>query len=233
MCLRQSAFEQFFDVNGDESESGCFVFLSSDASALRGTDYFMTLQDTVPANVVGTIVDATVQDLENFSAAGHLKTHVLPLAIMGYGNSNLSAKVEALFHCVKLDVGTQPDRLQAYSKHVVGFCSDFGTESQLTDVPPMDIQKLLSSTWERSQLLSRPLQLQPETDSVDDVAIMPAEEEPKDSCKFDLSGAIFVPGLKHVLDNLTADLLRALTHFDSFQDGEPCLINVNMALVSL
>ena len=85
MCLRQSAFEQFFDVNGDESESGCFVFLSSDASALRGTDYFMTLQDTVPANVVGTIVDATVQDLENFSAAGHLKTHVLPLAIMGYG----------------------------------------------------------------------------------------------------------------------------------------------------
>ena len=159
MSLRQTMFSKLFFADPLAPSSGtgpgCFIFLSADASSLRGTDHFMCLE-CVSASVVGSIIDATVEEREAFSDASHVKTQILPPAVIGYGNSNVGAKVEAMFHSCKLDVGASGERLQMYSQSCLGFCSDFGTESGLMDVPALNISDLLSSTWCRSRLLSKP-----------------------------------------------------------------------------
>lgn len=157
MSLRQSMFSKLFFADPLAPSSGtgpgCFIFLSADASSLRGTDH---LEDCVSASVVGSIIDATVEEQEAFSDASHVKTQILPPVVIGYGNSNVGAKVEAMFHSCKLDVGASGERLQMYSQYCLGFCSDIGTESGLMDVPALNISDLLSSTWCRSRLLSKP-----------------------------------------------------------------------------
>ena len=181
----------------------------------------MCLEDCVSASVGGSIIDATVEELEAFSDANHVKTQILPPAVIGYGNSNVGAKVEATFHSCKLDVGGSGERLQAYSQSCIGFCSDFGTESGLMDVPALNISDLLSSTWCRSRLLSKPLQLFPEDRNI---VPMDGQDDQGQNCnfQFNLQQSLFVPGMKHILDNLTGDLLARLEHFESFQDSAPC-----------
>lgn len=58
----------------------------------------------------------------------------LPLAIVGSGNSNLPAKIEALAHSVKLDVSGDPQVLEQYCQSCVSVCTDYGTESQIPEV---------------------------------------------------------------------------------------------------
>ena len=189
-----------------------WVFLSSDASAIRGKDYFMTLEDTVTRSHAAEIIDADTDKLESWD---HLTTRILPLALVGYGNANAASKAEALFHSIKLDVGTRPEQLGNYSDSLVSFCSDFGTESQLAEIPPMDVDELLSSVWRKSDLLSAPFQCEPDLE----------ENAPPSVCEahwFNLQASLFIPGMKHILDNLTGDLLSALEHFEHFQDGASC-----------
>ena len=196
-------------------ESRCensWFFLSSDASAIRGKDYFMTLEDTVTRSHAAEIIDADTDTLESWD---HLNTCILPLALVGYGNANAASKAEALFHSIKLDVGAGQEQLGNYSDSLVSFCSDFGTESQLAEIPALAVDDLLSSVWRKSDLLSAPLQCEPDQD--DDAVARVCEAR-----NFDLSASLFVPGMKHILDNLTGDLLNALDHFDQFQDGASC-----------
>ena len=61
--------------------------------------------------------------------SGVLTTTVLPVATLAALNTDLAAKLSS----IKLDVGL--GNLRQYALSVIGFCSDFGTESGLADAP--------------------------------------------------------------------------------------------------
>ena len=201
MLLRRSSF----------MEDEFYTYLSSDASAIRGKDYFMTLEDRVPKSAVASIIDASITELEQWSDAGHVKQHVLPLALIGYGNASVAAKCEALFHAVKLDTGSDVAVLQRYSSGLISFCSDLGSECKITDVPALSIGKLLASVWKTSGLLLEPLALAPDGQIVEAGAGQVADD-------FGFGAACPVPGMKHLLDNLSSNMLKNLKFYPSFQE---------------
>lgn len=169
-----------------------------------------------------------------------IKTSTLPLAIIGSGASHLSAKVESLFHSVKLDVSDDPGTLQAYSESCVSFCSDFGTEFQIPEVPSLDIASLMTHAVQHSGGL---LQLHnPENQAGGLIQLMPCDgddndtDEPErinidaDECdpkpqpledrKFmwSLNGSLVIPGQKHIMSNISGDLTQKMLHFKDFQN---------------
>ena len=73
------------------------------------------------------------EKLEAWLESSPIEVTQLPMAIVGSGNSNLAAKVEALCHSVKLDISSSPRELERYCKSLVSFCSDFETEYQIPE----------------------------------------------------------------------------------------------------
>lgn len=112
------------------SSDQVFVMLSSDSSP-QSLDFLVTVEDRIKNP--GLVVDASPQELAQYSLSGNLQTSTLPPMVLGSGNSDTPAKFEALMRSVMLDCGHK--RLPAYGASVVGFCSDFGVESHLTQVP--------------------------------------------------------------------------------------------------
>lgn len=98
-----------------------FVYLSVDSSPQNGLDWLMTLQDVVRRSDAGKLMlllekrdqlgpldpDEGESELDQFLQSGFLKTSALPIGIVGSGKSDLASKFECLFHCIKLQVGTQ------------------------------------------------------------------------------------------------------------------------------
>lgn len=62
-----------------------------------------------------------------------VSTTTLPVATVGAGNSALHGKFEAVLAAIKLDAGIQ--RWTGYGQTVVGYVSDYGTESKFLEVP--------------------------------------------------------------------------------------------------
>ena len=111
-----------------------FVFISADASPQGGRDCMMVLEDSVSREKAGLVIDADEDELSAWGEAGHLQTHVLPLTRIGSGKASLANKFAAFMHAAKLDVGSSPDCLAGYSRDIVAYCSDYGTESGFTQV---------------------------------------------------------------------------------------------------
>ena len=177
----------------------------------------MTLEDCVAKDRASEIIDADREQLEAWSEEHVLRSTVLPPAIIGYGNATLAAKIEALVHSIKLDAGAAPLGLQRYAFSVCSFCSDFGTEAAIPHTPPLNIVKLLQSVRDKSDVLAcrEPPRLRADHDEalddgggVGDVpgAGVEAEEFSAEEAQaqFCLSHAVFLPGIKHMLDNVSA-----------------------------
>ena len=112
------------------SKDETFVMMSSDSSPQGSLDFFISVEDR--ARNPGLIIDASPAEIAEWCLSDNIQTAVLPLCIVGSGNSDMSAKYEALLHSSMLDVGHQS--LPAYSRSVVGFCADYGVEGHLTQV---------------------------------------------------------------------------------------------------
>ncbi|CAJ1459940.1 unnamed protein product [Effrenium voratum] len=108
-----------------------FVNLSADSSPQGGTDFQLTLEDLVERSRLRPGMGRRGGGGGDMS--GVLTTTVLPVATLAALNTDLAAKFEATFSSIKLDVGL--GNLRQYALSVIGFCSDFGTESGLADAP--------------------------------------------------------------------------------------------------
>ena len=89
MMARQERFRS--------SDLEFFVMLSTDSSPQGGLDYLMTLEDRVSRAAAGNLVLAGGDGLK-WAADNVIETTQLPLALVGSGNADLSAKFEAVFH---------------------------------------------------------------------------------------------------------------------------------------
>lgn len=125
VLLMQLRREQWHACGGTSGHM--WVMLSSDSSP-QGLDFMVTVEDRI--RNPGLVIDATPKEIAEFSLSTNLQTSVLPPAVIGSGNSDTPAKFEALLRSVMLDVGEEG--LTSYGRSVVGFCSDFGVESHLT-----------------------------------------------------------------------------------------------------
>ena len=77
-----------------------FVMLSSDSSPQGGLDYFVTVEDRI--RNPGLIIDASAAEIAEWCLSDNLQTGVLPLSVVGSGNSDMSAKFETLMHSAML-----------------------------------------------------------------------------------------------------------------------------------
>lgn len=104
-----------------------WVMLSSDSSP-QGLDFMVTVEDRILNP--GLVIDATPKELAEFSLSRNLVTSTLPPIVVGSGNSDTAAKFEGVMRSIMLDAGRES--LSTYAQSVIGFCSDFGVESHLT-----------------------------------------------------------------------------------------------------
>ena len=232
MHLRQSEF--------GNSGVPCFIYLSSDASPQGSLEFYITLEDKVSRSSAALLVEATADERSRWVKAGHLRTTCLPVAILGSGKSNAPAKFEALTHSVILDSmsGGEPRNVSAYGNSVVSFCSDFGTEAQISNMPSVSIQKILQKNiTESSGLLTSRKQVctqrfgeiqQADDSIIEDCCILEPQDmivqelpEAGQECDsfFGLQSSLMIPGVKHMMDNVQKDILGALQHFSVFQDA--------------
>lgn len=62
-----------------------FIFLSADSTWLEGSDYMMTIQDSITYEDAASVIDASDEELAAFNEGMNLRTAVLPLGIVGAG----------------------------------------------------------------------------------------------------------------------------------------------------
>eukprot|EP00435_Cladocopium_sp_Y103_P061682 s1023_g23.t1 len=106
-----------------------FYYLSSDASMQRGgQDFQLTLEDSIRMEDTASVLAG---DADVFNASGLLKTTMLPAGVLG--SADLSGKFELFLSSIKLDIGL--DGVGRYSKRILSFCSDYGTEAKFVEVP--------------------------------------------------------------------------------------------------
>lgn len=113
-----------------ELENKTFKFLSSDSSLQQGRDYQMTLEDSIPCAKAAFFFGP---EYDPAACLDLVSTTTLPVATVGAGNSALHGKFEAVLAAIKLDAGIQ--RWTGYGQTVVGYVSDYGTESKFLEVP--------------------------------------------------------------------------------------------------
>ena len=132
-----------------------------------------------------------------------VRTHTAPLAILGSGRSGLPQKFGALVRMVKLEVGALPSVLASFSRAVVSWTCDFGTEAKIPSVPPLPLGQLLASQISE---LAPYFKLRGDACGADNHV-------------FDLSGCLLVPGLAHAYDNICKDLMKAMAHVSAWQES--------------
>ncbi|CAJ1378576.1 unnamed protein product [Effrenium voratum] len=198
-----------------------FVMISTDSSPQGGLDYIMSIEDRVTRAAAADLVAAADDEgrLDEWHAEDRVFTSQLPLAISGSGNSGLSGKYEALFHSVKLDIGNKPSDLQRYSMgSCVSFTSDYGTESLFTEVPPLCVERGLQPA--AFAFACRMMMMMVRQACLDlglgDVSLSRSD-----------TSSLMLPGLKHVFDNVSGDVLGWMR---GFRDWQEKLQSLNMLL---
>ena len=162
----------------------------------------------------------------NFTSKDHEQTIFLPV-VLGLGHSKLRHKLAALLHQFTLEIGADPRLLRSYCSSVIGICTDQGVESSLYDTPRIDLVTHLHNearaldddadplTRDALLPLSVPLDLVEARDHED---WNPLEET---LASMSLVGrlfpnALFIPGIKHGLDNVLHDVWDSMKHKDVF-----------------
>ncbi len=75
-----------------------------------------------------------------------LSRRTLPLLCIGSGMAAHANKLFHLLHAIKLDVGADPQRLESYCARVLGWVSDYGTESEIPSSPHIDLKQYIADS---------------------------------------------------------------------------------------
>ena len=168
----------------------------------------------------------------------HENSILLPV-VLWLGCSKLRHKLAALLHQLLMEVGPSVSDIKMYLKSVVAVCSDQGVEAGLVEAPGLDLLKFLqdeaaalgSSLSERGEVdhpiicdadvaeLLCPLhmpQFEQQGQPRDDYT--PTEEALASQALVSrlLPNCIFIPGLKHGLDNILADIWGSMRKRERF-----------------
>lgn len=215
-----------------------FIYLSADASPQGGLEYYIVLEDKISRQNAGAIVEATPEERDCWCKSDYLKTTTLPVSVLGSGNASAAAKFEALTHAVILDsmYGGNPANVTKYGESIISYCSDFGAEASIANLPSVCIQEFLKHNVVNSGGLLK-LKGELSTDLfgssyeedggiiedvmvVEDAIVLDPQTvpEPEPKCFFGMSSSLMIPGVKHMFDNVQKELLGVLQHFTTFSD---------------
>ena len=150
------------------------------------------------------ILEAVYQDVEHYNAIlSGLKDHLLPSIVIGSGHATLFHKFHGLMHAFFLETGSAV-LLQQFCETVFSFITDQGVEFGFTKVPPVSLEALFP--W-----MPVPAQV------VDEHEWAPGPDEAalRRAASVDLSGAVGIPGMLHIVHNSSKDLSAGMTHFDA------------------
>ena len=209
-----------------------FLYAWGDSSPQSGRDWLMTLHAYCPAASVIDVFEAVnllarshedvcdhhealEVDIDEFARLNKvvraLQHHkCLPVA-MGAGKTHMEDKVACLLHTLALEC---PDRnaLQKLLSSVVSWAADMGTEMQLPQFQVSNLNNLLP-TWMHAETMGdnlhadddafeKPQSAQQTAEQADPNAIMPQ--------------CLIIPGLLHIVHNLSDDLHKRLEWWDEF-----------------
>ena len=133
-------------------------------------------------------------------AAG-MNLDLLPAVVLGTGHSTLFHKFHCTMRAMWLQTGTVQS-LQAYTASIFAFCTDQGTERNLHKVKPMKVKDLFP--WVPQTMCEH-----------DEHEWAPALHDQRElSALIDLSNAVGIAGLLHIVHNTTMDLGRSMVIFD-------------------
>ena len=118
----------------------------------------------------------------------------------------------ALLHQLRLEVGSNVESISAYCKSVVGLCTDQGVEAGISDVPELDLQRVLQSEACAAGLDSGQLMIG--HGQCDESA--PPTSHPSSDVGAMMPNAIFIPGIKHAMDNCSKDIWASMSHKEVF-----------------
>eukprot|EP00438_Fugacium_kawagutii_P017472 Skav209137 [mRNA] locus=scaffold3950:176033:178291:+ [translate_table: standard] len=214
MNLRQTTFD-----NGD-----WFIYLSADASPQGSLEYCIVLEDRISREHAGMIIEATDEERELWCKSGFLETTPLPVTILGSGKASASAKFEALCHTIMLDAMKDGDagHLTKYASSVISYCSDYGPEANLVNMPNVCIQDLLRNNVKNNVILVDPLSSTSSSSnggpvgSGSDVRDVASTGGHNEKCYFGMTASMMIPGVKHMFDNIHKELLGVLQHYPVF-----------------
>jgi len=164
---------------------------------------------------------------------------ILVPVVLGLGCSKLRHKLAALLHQLLMEVGPCVSDIKVYLQSVIAVCTDQGVEAGLAEAPSLDLLKFLqdeaaalgssisiAGEFDRPMLcdsdaaeLLCPLnmpQFEHQGQPRDDYT--PTEEVLASQALVSrlLPNCIFVPGLKHGLDNILADIWGSMTKRERF-----------------
>ena len=235
MSLRQQHW-----VEQQRTGSGTYVYLSFDSSPQGGLDWFVTLEDRVSKDAASQVVgQVSPAQLSAWGQSGKICTATLPPVILGPGRTDLFSKFEALLHSVVLDTGGSS--VTEYSNNVVCICADYGTEAHMGKVPAASVEPvqranvahsggLLRTGFHNPVMQRRGRQCEPAPDFAQFLALAPESEDQvlaeqghgqlvpvqAPSQSFFMNNALLVPGAKHILDNISKELLNKLHWYPNF-----------------
>lgn len=134
--------------------------------------------------------------------------------VLGIGNAKLRHKLGALLHQLSVEVGRDATTLQRYTHAVVSIVTDSGTEMAISSVSGVDIrtqlcEEALALSKEAEQMGMRCCHMLPQhhfQPLVDDEGSAAADSMiPLSLCNTLFPNAIYIPGCKHVCDNMLTE----------------------------
>lgn len=229
MQLRQAEFGQ--------GTLPSFVYVSADASPQGSLEFYIVLEDKIHCDLAGAIVEATPQERDHWCNSSYIRTTTLPLSILGSGKATAASKFEALTHAVILDAMSEGDacNVSRYASNIISFCSDYGPEANLANLPCICVQDVLKNNVSnsggllafQSDVLKRHLEpvrqdqgiIEEDVMVIEDVVVMDPPEPPEPKCYFGMLAGLMVPGVKHMYDNIHRDVLGVLQYYSTFLDS--------------
>ena len=118
-----------------------FVQLGSDASNQSGHEWYVQEEEVLLTTDAARLMDPTVPT-ETLATLLTRRVHIPTM--LGSGSTTLAHKMQNMIHACRCEVGH--DRLDQYFSNVVGWCSDWGTEFGLPDVPRVDLARQSQQT---------------------------------------------------------------------------------------
>jgi len=140
------------------------------------------------------------EDVQNMDfLREHIEIHALPVVVLGSGQS-MEHKFHAVMHALKLECNSSHD-LSAFTKEVVAFCTDQGTEFGFHKIKRVEVSALFP--W-----------LELGAGCHDDYADFAPPIGMHDPPTIDLSACVSIAGLLHIIHNTSNDLGNALHCYD-------------------
>jgi hypothetical protein len=197
------------------------IYLKLDASPQAGRDWLMIKCREVKVSVLNILLgivfdliseplanNASVMDIRAWSAkcaqvAQAFSSHTFVPVALGMRRASLRHKLAAMLWCVYIEsVGLR--EIIGFLTSVIAITTDQGTEAGLADVPSIPLAQLLP-------------QMKGEFDIEDDdgeIPIVNCNSDPSQQFCFEF--ALTLPGILHIMHNLTSRILSNLTLWDWF-----------------